>query len=114
MLEVLVALAILAVALAAAVQATGTATDSAGELKLRLLANWVAQNRLAEYTAMRAFPSTGENEGTAEQAGIRFRWEERVSQTPNPAFRKIEIRVAFNDRVLADLIGYLNPEAEDE
>ena len=114
LLEVLVAIAILAVALAASVRAVSSATDNTAELKLRLLANWVAQNRLAEHVAARGFPSTGENEGTSEQAALKFRWHESISETPNPRFRKIEIRVFSDDRVLATLIGFVNPDVERE
>ena len=114
LLEVLVAIAILAIALAASVRAVSSATDNTAELKLRLLASWVAQNRLAEHIAARSFPSAGDDEGTAEQAAFTFRWQESISETPNPRFRKIEIRVSANDRVLATLIGFLNPEVERE
>ncbi|MGH8728378.1 MAG: type II secretion system minor pseudopilin GspI, partial [Burkholderiales bacterium] len=117
LLEVLVALAILAVALAAAVRATSIAIDSAAELKARLLAGWVAQNRLAEHIARRSFPSAGENEGSANQANLRFRWREIVSETPNPAFRKIVIAVfseGEESRALAELTAYLNPPVEQQ
>lgn len=117
LLEVLVALAILAVALAAAARAGSIATDSAGDLKTRLLAGWVAQNRLAEHIARRSFPPAGKNEGSESQAGFNFRWRENVSDTPNPAFRKIEIKVFpvdDSDRVLATLSAYLNPRVEPQ
>ena len=47
MVEVLVALAILAVALAAGFRSVAQSADSATALKARTLALWVAQNRLA-------------------------------------------------------------------
>ena len=109
LLEVLVALAILAVTLAAVARATILLTDSASEAKQRTLATWVAQNQLAEHTARGEWPETGIKTGTAEQAGIRFDWEERVTGTPNPAFRRMEIRVypaGRTDRYLALLAGY--------
>lgn len=117
LLEVLIALAILAVALAAALRATGVATDNTTELKTRLLSNWVAQNRLAEHIGTRSFPAAGDKEGTAEQAKLKFRWRETVSDTPNPAFRKIEIRVSpehDENRVMARVTGYLNPPVEPQ
>lgn len=109
LLEVLVALAILATAMAAVARAASMMTDSASEAKLRTLATWVAQNRLAEHTARREWPETGSRSGSAEQAGMRFDWEERVSGTPNPAFRRMEIRVyvaGHAERHLAQLVGY--------
>lgn len=116
LLEVLVALAILAVAMAAVARAANLMTDSAGELKLRTLATWVAQNRLAEHMARGEWPETGVRNGAAEQAGVPFDWEERVSGTPNAAFRRMEIRVyatGQSGRHLAQLVGYL-PRQEGE
>jgi general secretion pathway protein I len=110
LLEVLVALAILAVTLAAATRAANLMTDSASEVKQRTLATWVAQNRLAQHAARADWPETGVNTGTAEQAGMHFNWEERVTGTPNAAFRRMEIRVFADghpDRYLAQLVGYL-------
>lgn len=51
LIEILVALAILAVALAAAVRSASIAADGTLDLRERLAGTWVAQDRLAEYTA---------------------------------------------------------------
>jgi general secretion pathway protein I len=116
LVEVLVALAILAVALAAASRASAMMADSSSELRERLLAGWVAQNRLAELQARRAWPAAGTREGEAEQAGLKLTWRETVSTTPNQAFRRVEISVhatARDDHALARLTGYL-ARAEDK
>lgn len=110
LLEVLIALVILAIALAAAVRAAGTATNSTEALRTRLAATWVAQNRLALHEAARDWPGIGENSGGAELGGMRFQWQEKVSGTPNPAFRRIEINVFSSDapgEVLGHIVGYL-------
>jgi general secretion pathway protein I len=106
LVEVLVALAILAIALAAAMRTLHLTTDSAQETKLRLLATWVAQNQLAESTAKREFPAPGISNGTLDYAGVKFAWQHNISGTPNPAFRKLEIRVTKPDD-LSQLTGYL-------
>ena len=93
LIEVLIALVILGVALAAAARAASVATTGAEESKLRTLATWVAQNRIAELTAMRIFPSTGTTNGRAQMAGIDFEWQQLTSETPNAAFRKIELNI---------------------
>jgi general secretion pathway protein I len=109
LIEVLVALAILAVALAAAVRSVSLATQSTIELKERLLGTWAAQNRIAEYAARPLWPDIGTRQGTAEQAGLRFIWRESVSETPNPRFRRVEVKV-FPERApehaLATLVGF--------
>lgn len=109
LLEVLVALAIIAIALTAAVRAAGVSLDSSAQVKERMLASWVAQNRLAELTARHAFPELGTRSGTAAQAGRTFTWEEITGVTPNQNFRRVEIRVraAGQEHVAATLVGYL-------
>lgn len=110
LIEVLVALAILAVALAAAARASSMSLSGSESLKQRLMAGWVAQNRLAEHSARRDWPETGSKSGEAEQGGASWRWEERVSATPNALFRRIEIvvyPVSQPDHEAARLAGYL-------
>ena len=110
LLEVLVALTILAVALTAGFRAAGMATRSAGELRERSLADFVAQNQLAEHRMRDDFPEPGSYLGSATQAGITFNWHEEVLATPNPRFRRIEIRVFAEDdgeHALGSLSGFL-------
>ncbi len=110
LIEMLVALAILAIALAAVQRAVSGSLDNAFELKQRLLASWVADNRLAELRALRVLPPTGETRGEEAQAGIVFHWKSDISSTPNPFVERVEIRVtaaAESDHALAILVGYL-------
>jgi general secretion pathway protein I len=110
LVEVLVALAILAVALAAGFRGVAQSADGASALKARTLALWVAQNRLAAAQLETPTPSTGQRSGNAAQAGATFSWQETIGSTPNPAFRKIEISVADAsepDYTLVRLVGYI-------
>jgi general secretion pathway protein I len=110
LVEILVALAIVAVALAAGMRALAQSADGASSLKARTLALWVAQNRLANAQLADPWPAAGANDGDAVEAGMRFVWHETVTATPNGAFRKIEIVVAQPDSpdyALARLVGYL-------
>ena len=108
LVEVLVALAIFAVSLMAALRVSNIATDTAFGFRERLLAGWVAENRLAEYSAG-LLPELGEHGGTAEQGGIHFLWRERISATELPRFRRIEVRVVAAgapDHTVAQSVGY--------
>ena len=109
LIEVLIALVILAIALAAAARAASIATVGAEESKLRTLATWVAQNRLAELSATQSFPSSGTSTGKSNMGGIDFDWQQTASDTPNAAFRKVEVKVLRpNDaQTLTSLTGYL-------
>lgn len=110
LIEILVALALVAVALTAGMRALAQAADGAGTLKARTLALWVAQDRLAAIQIAPAMLATGEAQGHSLQAGVPFAWKTTVSGTPNPAFRRIDIVVAETaapDYVLARLTGYV-------
>jgi general secretion pathway protein I len=110
LVEVLVALAIVAVALAAGFRSVAQSAETATALKARTLALWVAQNRLAAAQLEVPGPSAGERDGNETQAGALFAWHQTVSGTPNPAFRRVEITVADasrTDYVLARLVGYV-------
>ncbi len=114
LVEILVALAILAIALTAGMRALIQATDSASALKARTLALWVAQDRLAAAQIAFPWPTLGRYAGRATQANTDFVWTAVVSATPNPQFRRIDITVgepATPDYALATLTGFLgNPE----
>jgi general secretion pathway protein I len=115
LVEVLVALAIVAIALAAGFRSVAQSAESATALKARTLALWVAQNRLAAAQLETPGPATGERDGGEVQAGASFVWHETVVGTPNPAFRRVEIAVAEATRpdyVLARLVGYVGRTAQ--
>jgi len=94
LLESLVALAILAIALAAVLRATSAGTSHVDALRQRVLADWVAQNRLALHAGRGDWFPVGTQHGEEEQAGRKFIWDENITPTPNPAFRRIEVSVA--------------------
>lgn len=110
LVEILVALAIIAVSLAAGMRALTQSAESATALKARTLALWVAQNRLAAAQVAIPWPRVGNYQGEASEAGARFAYRETVTSTPNPAFRKIDIAIMEPDHpdyVVAHLVGYL-------
>ena len=115
LIEVLVALAIVAVALAAGFRSVAQSADSATALKARTLALWVAENRLAAAQLESPGPAVGEQSGNDLEAGATFTWHASVVGTPNPAFRRVEISVSEAERpdyVLAHLVGYVGQSAQ--
>lgn len=110
LIEILVALALLAVALAAGMRALAQGADGMSTLKARTLALWVAQNRLAAAQIAPDALVAGESRGDALQAGMAFVWTVKVSATPNPAFQRVDIAVAERETpsyMLARLTGYV-------
>jgi general secretion pathway protein I len=93
MIEVLVALTIIAVALAASLRAVGALANSERELHQRLLAGWSADNVLAQLHLAHAWPEVGSQSFDCSQGNLQLICTERVSATPNPVFRRVEVSV---------------------
>jgi general secretion pathway protein I len=98
MIEVLVALAIIAVALAASLRAVGSLASSEADLHRRLLAGWSADNELAQLRLAHQFPEIGSRSFDCSQGNLKLVCTQRVSSTPNPIFRRVEIVVTTPGR----------------
>lgn len=119
LLEVLIALAVLALSLGAAIRATGDYTVNQAYLRDRTFAEWVARNQLATVQLEGKWPSIGQKKGDAElplvgaQGGGReWRWVMQVTQTPEEDLRRLDIDVypasAEDDEdPLASLSGFI-------
>lgn len=93
MIEVLVALAIIAVALAASLRAVGALAASESDLHQRLLAGWSADNTLAQLYLAHTWPEIGTQTFDCSQGNLPLTCTQRVSATPNPVFRRVEVSV---------------------
>ncbi|WP_181880937.1 type II secretion system minor pseudopilin GspI [Crenobacter cavernae] len=114
LIEVLVALAITAIALAAMLRASGSAAANGETLRLRMLTGWEAENRVALLRVAGTWPAPGVAEGRAEQGGYALVWRQTVTATQNERFRRVVMTVAEAarpDYPLAELTAYLTPEA---
>ncbi len=94
LVEVLVAVAIVAVALAAGMRAAGTLTDNAGRLAGVTAAQWCADNQLTALRLSRQFPSTGDSDFACQQLGVAYQGKLTVRPTPNPNFRRVDAVVS--------------------
>jgi general secretion pathway protein I len=93
LIEVLVALGIVAIALLAGLQATAALTNNAQRQSDVLLAHVCAENELAKVRLSKQMPGVGDTEVTCEQAGRSFQVRVSVSPTPNPSFRRVDAQV---------------------
>lgn len=101
LVEILVALAIVAVALAAGLQATGALTRQAERQPLQWLAQLCAENELTRLRLQRQLPAVGESSTDCEQAGRMLTVRLDVQPTPNPSFRRVETAVDNPDPAAA-------------
>ncbi|MEZ2350768.1 type II secretion system minor pseudopilin GspI [Caballeronia sp. RCC_10] len=98
MIEVLVALAIIAVALAASLRAVGSLATGEADLHRRLLAGWSADNELAQLRLSHVFPDIGSRSFDCSQGNLKLVCTQRVTATPNPIFRRVEMFVSTPGR----------------
>lgn len=115
LVEVAIALAILAIVLAAVGRATHTAVAGTHALRNQTFAQWVAENRVARRYAARAWIAPGVYSGTESQASIEFQWREQVSVTPNPTLLRLDVTVAMTEnpeRTLATMAGFIALERD--
>ncbi|WP_404301727.1 type II secretion system minor pseudopilin GspI [Alicycliphilus denitrificans] len=93
LVEVLVALAIVAIALMAGLQATSALTRNAARQTDVVLAHVCAENELVKVRLSRQMPATGDARLACEQAGRTYEVAVTVSPTPNPQFRRVDAQV---------------------
>lgn len=108
LLEVMVALAIVAVALVALIRLVASGAQVRSQMETRTLAHWVGVNRVAALRAGAEWPAPGMAEGSAEQAGRLWTWRQEVSVTADPSIREIRVRVSDEqDRAVSLIAAYL-------
>ena len=94
LIEVLVALAIVAIALVAGLQATTALTNNAVRQSDVLLAQLCAENELIRIRLSRQLPDVGDSSTACEQAGRALQVTVSVRPTPNPQFRRVDAQVS--------------------
>jgi general secretion pathway protein I len=97
LLEVLIALAVLAIAMGAVIKATGDYAGNHAWLRDRTLATWVARNVMVEMQVENAWPRVGESKGTQDMGRREWRWLARISQTDEARLRRLDVEVYLLD-----------------
>lgn len=90
LIEVLVALSIVAITLVAGMKAAHTLIGNAERLQAVSGAQWCGENQLVELKLTRQFPGVGDSPFRCEQLGLAFQGQLEVRATPNPGFRRVD------------------------
>lgn len=93
LLEVLVALAIVVLGMAALLSALSSAAESSIYLRDKTFAEWVALNRIEETRLALQRPRKGESQGEVELAGRKWQWKQEVLETEVKGIMRIDVRV---------------------
>ena len=114
LIEVLIALAFLAIAMSAIIATVGSSIRNAAELQDKTFANWVAMNELTTLRLAATWPAVGTQKGNAEMAGQKWNWQTKVSTTQDPDLLRVDVDVSNTlapDVVAASLTGFIGRPA---
>lgn len=93
LVEILVALAVVAIALVAGLQSSASLMRMSERQSDQLLAQLCADNELAKVRLLRQLPGVGDSSSTCTQAERPLQVLVNVLPTPNPNFRRVDVRV---------------------
>lgn len=111
LLEVLVAVAIVAIALAAVMTEVSQNLKNTVKLRDKTLAQWVAMNKIVELQVSGQWPAAGEQRGEVEMAQRQWYWLVRISTTDDKDIRRLDVEVSVRrdaKQPRATLLAYLS------
>lgn len=111
LLEVMVALAIFAVAGLALMQAAGGQVNGLAHLEERTFAGWVADNQMAEVQLSGKWPGLSWISGQEEMAGHTWYWRWQGVETADGDFRAVDVEVRPEEKSASPLVslrGYVS------
>ena len=112
LLEILIALAVIALSMGAIIKAASDFTGNHARLHERTMANWVARNVMVEFQVNEEWPRVGERKGDSEMGNQEWRWVARISQTDEAELRRLYVDVMHvdsndDDAPVTTLSGFL-------
>ena len=109
LLEVMVALTIIAISLGALLNTSGTQANSAGYLKQKTLAHWVAVNEITQIRIAKEFPDVGDEKGSTTMANHDWFWVRTTKKTEDENARQVTFTLYADkdyQKNLTALTGY--------
>lgn len=111
LIEVMVALAIVALSLAAVTATMNQMIDAAQTMRDRTYASWIAQNRIAELRLAAVTPNVGASNGEVEFANTDWAWRTVVSETGVDDLYRIDVSVSLagSEDITRTVTGFVGP-----
>lgn len=94
LIEVLIALAVIAIGLVAVIAVAGKSEQTQAGLEARTFAHWIAENRAMMIRVAPSWPSIGSSHGTTQFADQQWDWTIQTTSTADKDLRRVTIRVA--------------------
>jgi len=106
LIEVLVALAIVAIGMAAVMGALTSSANTISYLRDKTFAQWVALNQIATLRLSGQQPATGISNGDTDFGGRSWHWRQEVVATQVPGAERIDVSVRPADVKAGDDNGW--------
>ena len=97
LIEVLVALTIVAITLGAGIKAAGALTNNSQRLADASAAQWCADNQLTGMRLANMTPPIGDSEFGCSQLGLNYAGKLVARPTPNPLFVRVDAIISGED-----------------
>lgn len=115
LMELMVAMTILAVGMGAIIKASSGAAANASVLRDKEIARWVALNKLTEMQVTQEW-STKEKKGDVDMLKTRWYWKARIQKVEDPDLRRVDIEVRLDPNAgsyIYSITGFIaNPELQ--
>ena len=109
LVEVMVALAIVAFSLTAIAASMNQMIDAANSMRERTYASWIAQNKITELRMANATPETSTSSGEVTYANSDWEWRAVVAETGVENFYRIDVSVshAGSEYIVRTVTGFV-------
>jgi len=109
LIEVMVALAIVAFSLTAVAASMNQMIDAANTMRERTYASWIAQNKIVEMRLSNTIPEVSTSSGEVEYGNVRWEWRAVVSETGVENFMRVDVSVSHvdSDYVIRTVTGFI-------
>jgi general secretion pathway protein I len=109
LIEVMVALTIVALSLGAVAASVSQMVDAATTMRERTYASWIAQNKIAELRLANVLPEVSDTSGELEFAGIEWAWRANISATGVENLFRVDVEISYPgaDAAIRTVSGFI-------
>ena len=97
LVEVMVALTIIALSLTAVASKMGRMIDTSNSMRERTYASWIAQNKITELRLANVLPEVSATSGEVNYANTTWRWRAVVSESGIENLFRVDVAVSYED-----------------
>lgn len=118
LIEMMVAMAVLAVGMGAIIKGAAENARNASYLRDKEIARWVATNQLTEMQVLQEWGTNSTPKGDVEMFNVRWYWSAKIQKVQDPDLRRVDVQVRRDKSSTSSLYtitGFIgNPEIVSE